>query len=178
MDVGQPVLRLGDRQCPPHPLLRLGAPQGRRRGHGRLGDRRGRPGLPPAQGHGRPERPRAAAAGACSLVAEAERLLLRDAASEEFGRGPLVHVGNFALNLGLGLLIALGFGHGVVAAISTIVGIVVGEIQVATQPTGAVALLQRYRAGDLTRPSSLPPALTISASRAGERFAVQLSLAF
>ena len=115
---------------------------------------------------------------ACSLVAEAERLLLRDAASEEFGRGPLVHVGNFALNLGLGLLIALGFGHGVVAAISTIVGIVVGEIQVATQPTGAVALLQRYRAGDLTRPSSLPPALTISASRAGERFAVQLSLAF
>ena len=87
----------------------------------------------------------------CALVAEAERLLLRDAQAEEFGRGPLIHGGNFVLNLALALVTSLAFQHGVVAAISLIVGVVVGEIQIATQPTGSVTLLERYRAGDLGR---------------------------
>jgi hypothetical protein len=118
--------------------------------------------------------------GSCSLLADAERMLLRDAGSEEFGRGPLVHIGNFVLNLGLGLIIGLGFGHGTVAAISTLVGIVVGEIQIASQPTGSISLLERYRAGDLAPPSSQPPSATVSASAASGqgRFAVQLCLAF
>jgi hypothetical protein len=88
---------------------------------------------------------------ACALVADAERLLVRDAASEEFGRSPLVHAGNFILNLGIGLLLSLAFGHGIAGAISMVIGFVVGEIQIATQPTGSVRVLEDYRAGEFGR---------------------------
>ncbi len=92
----------------------------------------------------------------CALLAEAERLLLRDAGSESFGKSPLIHVGNFAFNMGIGLLLGLGFGHWTQAAIVSFTGIAVGELQSITQPTDAVETLARYRAGDLRESRDRP----------------------
>ena len=98
----------------------------------------------------------------CSLLNTAELLFIRDAESEAFGVGPLVHVGNFAINIAGGLIIGLRrqrtlgalFVHG-------LVGIAVGEIQVATQPTDVVEDLRLYRRGRARR-APQPPRLGIA----------------
>lgn len=95
----------------------------------------------------------------CALVATAEQLLLRDADSEAFGVGPLVHVGNFAINVAAGLVLGLGYGKWGAFGYTTLVGIGVGEVQAATQPTDVVEDLRLYRAGELdARPR--PPRLS------------------
>jgi hypothetical protein len=81
----------------------------------------------------------------CAELADAERLLLRDAKSEAFGTGPLVHAGNVLFNVGLALVLGAGLGHWDAAAITSMTGIVVGELQSFTQPTGAVRTLRDYR---------------------------------
>jgi hypothetical protein len=97
----------------------------------------------------------------CSLVNTAELLFIRDADSEAFGVGPLVHVGNFVINIAGGLVLGLGYGRWPAFAYTSLVGIAVGEIQVATQPTDAVADLRLYRAGQLAaRPN--PPRLGLA----------------
>jgi hypothetical protein len=83
----------------------------------------------------------------CAKLADAERLLIRDAESEAFGKSPLVHVGNIAFNLGLGLLLGVGYGHWNEAAQAWFVGAAVGELQIVTQPVDAVYDLRRYRFG-------------------------------
>ena len=98
----------------------------------------------------------------CALLATAEQLFIRDADSEAFGVGPLVHVGNFLINIAGGLVIGyVDHGRWAPFAYTSLVGIAVGEIQVATQPTDAVEDLRRYRAGELAaRPN--PPRLGIA----------------
>jgi hypothetical protein len=86
----------------------------------------------------------------CALLAEAERLLVRDAAAEAFGKSPMVHAGNFVLNIGLALALGLGFHHWDQAAIQGPVGIAVGELQTFTQPTDELKTLAAYRRGELT----------------------------
>ena len=86
----------------------------------------------------------------CALLNTAELLLVRDAESEAFGVGPLVHVGNFAINIAAGLVLGLGYGRWGAFGYSTLVGIVVGEVQASTQPTDVVEDLRLYRAGELT----------------------------
>ncbi len=71
----------------------------------------------------------------CALVAAAEHILLRDAASEAFGRGPLVHVGGIAFNLGLGIFLGAGFGHWSTGGIVALTGIAAAELQAATVRT-------------------------------------------
>jgi hypothetical protein len=85
----------------------------------------------------------------CALLNTAELLLLRDAESEAFGVGPLVHVGNFAINIAGGLVLGLGYGRWSAFAYQTLVGIAVGEAQVITQPTDVIEDLRLYRAGQL-----------------------------
>jgi len=85
----------------------------------------------------------------CALLAEAERLLLRDAASEALGKSFVVHAGSFVFNVGLGLLLGAGFGHWTQGTIVSFTGIAVGELQTATQPAGAIDSLSRYRSGQL-----------------------------
>jgi hypothetical protein len=85
----------------------------------------------------------------CALLADAERILLRGADSEEFGISPLVHVGNFAINVAAGMIVGLGYQRWDLAAAITFPGIAVGEVQVITQPVGLIEDLRRYRAGDL-----------------------------
>jgi len=101
------------------------------------------------------ERRLAATPGAdpCARLAEAERLLLRDAASEEEHQRWFVHAGNFAFNAGLGLVLAFWFQHYRAAATNTIIGITIGEIQLYTMPSGSVALLARYRDAALAPPT-------------------------
>jgi hypothetical protein len=85
----------------------------------------------------------------CVLVADAERLLIRDADGEAFGKSPLVHAGNFGINLACALILGLGFGHWDQAAIQGAVGIVIGEVMILTQPQEAIHDLARYRRGEL-----------------------------
>lgn len=98
----------------------------------------------------------------CSLLNTAELLFIRDAESEEFGVGPLVHVGNFLINIAGGLIIGyVDNGRWAPFAYTSLVGIAVGEIQVATQPTDVVEDLRLYRAGRLSeRPN--PPRLGVA----------------
>jgi hypothetical protein len=107
----------------------------------------------------------------CALLSEAERVLIRGAASEAFGVGPLVHIGNFAINTAAGLVLGLGYGRWSAFAYTGIVGIAVGELQVATQPTGVIEDLRRYRNAELgdapARAAKLQWSLTPYASRDG-----------
>jgi hypothetical protein len=81
----------------------------------------------------------------CAALADAERLLLRDVRDEEFGKSAVVHVGSFLFNGGLGLLLSLGFDRFRAAAITTASGVVVGEIQIWSQPNNLREDLERYR---------------------------------
>ena len=98
-------------------------------------------------------RPGPAESGRCALLAEAERRLLRDAQAEAFGHSALVHVVNFGFNIGVGLLLGVGFGHWGQAALSALGGTAVAELQTITQPSGELELLRRYRAADLGPPA-------------------------
>ena len=92
----------------------------------------------------------------CALVNTAELLFIRDAESEEFGVGPLVHIGNFVINVAGGLVLGLGYDRWPAFAYTSLVGIIVGEIQVATQPTDVVEDLRLYRAGQLAAQPNRP----------------------
>ncbi|HEY2746408.1 MAG TPA: hypothetical protein VGL86_17370, partial [Polyangia bacterium] len=97
----------------------------------------------------------------CSLLNTVEILFIRDADSEAFGVGPLVHVGNFVINVAGGLVLGLGYNRWPAFAYTSLVGIGVGEVQVATQPTDAVEDLRLYRRGELdARPN--PPRLGVA----------------
>jgi hypothetical protein len=97
----------------------------------------------------------------CSLLNTAELLFIRDAESEAFGVGPLVHIGNFAINIAAGLVLGFGYDNWKAFGYTTIVGIVVGEVQASTQPTDAVEDLRLYRAGKLDLPPN-PPRLGLA----------------
>jgi hypothetical protein len=92
---------------------------------------------------------RLVAESGCAALADAERVLTRDAASEAFSISPMVHAGNFAINIGLVLALGLGFHNWNQAALQGGIGAVVGEIQTFTQPRRELHALARYRAGDL-----------------------------
>lgn len=90
----------------------------------------------------------------CALVADAERLLIRDAADADLGRQPFVHVFNFLFNIGVGLALGIGFGHWDEAALTAGVGVALGEAQILTRPMDTVETLRRYRLGGV---GPLPP---------------------
>jgi hypothetical protein len=95
----------------------------------------------------------------CALLAEAEGLLLRDVKSAAFGKSALVHAGNFAFNMAVGLMLGVAFGHWTQAAIQGLGGIVVGEVMIISQPAGIVRDLQRYRAANLGLPPNWRPVM-------------------
>jgi hypothetical protein len=86
----------------------------------------------------------------CALLADAERLLERDARDQAFGKGVLIHTGTIVFNIGLGLVMGLALGDWQQAMITSVVGELIGEMQIATQPVHAVSVLSRYRHADLT----------------------------
>ncbi|HEX4456462.1 MAG TPA: hypothetical protein VIA18_00750 [Polyangia bacterium] len=85
----------------------------------------------------------------CAILNIAEQLLVRDAADDVFGEGPLVHIGNFIINGAAGLILGLGYNDWKAWGYTTIVGIVVGEIQNSTRPSESLEDLRRYRRGEL-----------------------------
>jgi len=92
----------------------------------------------------------------CALIAEGEKMLVRDADGEEFGHSALVHAGNIAFNAVLGGVLAGVFHHTDQAAITALVGTAIGEIQTLTCPSPASKSLERYRSGDLAPVAEKP----------------------
>lgn len=86
----------------------------------------------------------------CMVLREAERLFARVAESETSARGALMHVGNFAINIGIGLVLAYGLNRPDSAPMNTVVGTLLGELMIVTRPTLASRRLTGYRSGDLT----------------------------
>ena len=102
----------------------------------------------------------------CTVLAESERLLLHAADRQESARNALAHIGNVAVNVGLGLVLGYGLDRPQGAAVNTSVGIVLGELMIATRPRQALRSLERYRIGNLqpesetlTMPLSVTPLL-------------------
>ncbi|MGB8294178.1 MAG: hypothetical protein WCG85_01995 [Polyangia bacterium] len=90
----------------------------------------------------------------CATLAQAEKLLTRDAANEARGQSLLFHGGNVVFNAGLFFLIGAGFGHWTSATITLLTGLATGEVMIFTQPVGAVEALRDYRRGDFGSPSA------------------------
>jgi hypothetical protein len=115
----------------------------------------------------------------CALLADAERLFIRDAKSAAFGKGVLVHAGNFLFNIGVGFLLGFGFHHWDQAAIQGLVGIAVGEAQIISQPAEIVNDLKRYRAANLGLPPNWRPISWGVAPMAGpHRAGISVGLSF
>jgi hypothetical protein len=90
-----------------------------------------------------------ASADPCAVVAYSERYLAH-AAEDEASRKRLVgHALPIGGAIAGGLVLGLGYGHWTSGALNAGIGIVVTELKMLTQPTGAVRALDRYRTGVL-----------------------------
>lgn len=94
---------------------------------------------PPAGGGDRPD--------VCPLLADAEARLIRDAKNQADGQRWWLHVGNVALNFGVGLFLGLGFHHWGAGAFNAVGGSLIGEAIILTQPTATIDDLETYRRG-------------------------------
>lgn len=90
----------------------------------------------------------------CTVLADAERMLVAAAWRESFGKSWIQHLGVFVVNLGAGLALGLGYDRWVTGALGAAVGIAVGETIIYTQPRHSVKTLARYRTGALTGPTT------------------------
>jgi hypothetical protein len=96
--------------------------------------------------HVRPEDPGAV----CRLLADAEARLGRDAANQRDGQRWWLHVGNVALNTGVGLFLGFGYHHWGAGAFNAVFGSLIGEAIILTQPTASIDDLRAYREGAMT----------------------------
>lgn len=96
----------------------------------------------------------------CTLLADAETRLARDAKNQADGQRWWLHVGNFVLNAGVGLFLGVGFHHWGAGLFQFASGAVIGEVIIFTQPTGAIDSLRKYRDGSLDGGSGPPKALS------------------
>jgi hypothetical protein len=91
----------------------------------------------------------------CTLLADAEVKLVRDAQNQSDGQRWWLHVGNVVLNTGVGLVLALGYHHWAAGAFNALVGSAIGEAIILTQPTSSIGDLQTYRAGSFAPPRTV-----------------------
>jgi hypothetical protein len=87
---------------------------------------------------------------ACATLAEAEKILLRDAKGEAFGKGPLSQMGNLGFNFAFGIFIGTVLHRWPTAFIVGPVAAAAGEVQLLSLPTNINDVLAQYRQGDLT----------------------------
>ena len=92
----------------------------------------------------------------CAQLAEAERVFFKVADNQKGGRDALAHIGNVAFNVGLGLVLGYALHRPNGAAISTSIGVVMGELMIATRPSGALSTLADYQKGRLLAPPTSP----------------------
>jgi len=85
----------------------------------------------------------------CLVLARAEAFLERDASQEAAGTAWYTHAVAIGFNLTLGAVLAYTLDDLRNNAISAGIGIVLSELQILTQPVGAVRTLRQYRAGAL-----------------------------
>jgi hypothetical protein len=85
----------------------------------------------------------------CRLLVDAEGSLVRDAQNQADGQRWWLHVGNVALNFGVGLFLGLGYHHWGAGVWNAVGGSAIGEAIILTQPTGTIEDLRRYRTGTL-----------------------------
>jgi hypothetical protein len=93
---------------------------------------------------------------ACAALARMETRVARIGADEAEKAGPLAHGVNVGGNVAIGLLLALAFHHGWAGLLNGAGGIALGELQIATQPTGLVARVRAQEgsaAGRAARPA-------------------------
>jgi hypothetical protein len=83
----------------------------------------------------------------CALLADAEAKLVRDAQNQSDGQRWWLHVGNVLLNTGVGLFLGIGYDHWVAGAFNAVLGSIIGEAIILTQPTSTIGDLETYRAG-------------------------------
>jgi hypothetical protein len=102
----------------------------------------------------------------CARLADAETRLLRDAKNQADGRRWWLHVGNVALNTGVGLFLGLGYHHWGAGALNAVSGSVIGEAIILTQPTSTIDDLRRYQAGTLSDATTTSGAGTATATTA------------
>lgn len=115
----------------------------------------------------------------CTVLAEAERLLIRSARSEEEGRSLLMHGANVVYNVLTGLVLGLFFDRWSSAVITAVSGLLLGEVMILTQPTGAQDALRLYREGKAISGESLAALdWRVGVAMAPHHVGLQLRIAF
>jgi hypothetical protein len=84
----------------------------------------------------------------CKLLAEGERMLRVGAEHEEQSVRWYWHAGNVLLNVGIGLILGLGYGHWTSGIINAAIGTALGEATFFTSPNRLVSGWRQYRSGD------------------------------
>jgi hypothetical protein len=92
----------------------------------------------------------------CRALARAESTLVSAESDQALGTGIFAHLGNVAVNIGIALILGLGYGRWPSAALSAGVGIAVGEANAFTQPHHLRDVLERYRSARFDGPD-VPP---------------------
>jgi hypothetical protein len=85
----------------------------------------------------------------CSMLANAEARLARDAEDQRQQQSWWLHVANLGFNVGVTLVLGLGYGHWSSGIINGGAGAVVGEAIILTQPTATIEDLRTYRMGNI-----------------------------
>ena len=85
----------------------------------------------------------------CALIAEGEGLLERGAAQEQSGAAWYLHAVNVAFNVGVGLILGLGYGHWASGAVNAALGVALGEGTLLTAPRHLVSAWSGYQRGEL-----------------------------
>ncbi len=98
----------------------------------------------------------------CRRLARAEATLADVADRQRLASSWIPHVGNVLFNVGIGLILGLGYGHWKSAGLSSGIGIVVGEANVLTQPHRLPDVLERYREGRLEERAWTSPAIAVT----------------
>lgn len=100
--------------------------------------------------------PSAQPQSSCAVLMKAEKLLQHAADNERSARGARAHILSSLTTVGLGLVLAYALKQPDSAVTNTPIGILLGELMIASRPLLAVDRLRSYRSGDLSIVS--PPA--------------------
>ncbi len=114
-------------------------------------------------------------ADVCAHLADAERLLERDAEADEKAEGALLHVANFLVNIAGGIIIGLVGNRWPSALIQIFVGSAIGEVTNVTHPADTIDALARYRRADLAPRTAR---FQVLPSLARDQYGLALSLSF
>lgn len=88
----------------------------------------------------------------CALLEDGERMLREGAGAQAFSTGWIAHTANVLFNVGVGLVLGLGFQRWRTAAINFGVGTVIGGATALTRPTGLKKGWEQYQRGAEAEP--------------------------